>query len=177
MKAIYLTVIVFCLSSSYAHAGFWDFLFGEEAPANVEAPAVAGASLLKDLGTQLGVSNSQAKGGMGALLQLVQSNLNPEQFSQLNQALPEVKGLLAAAPSVSKGSGTDALNGLLSQVGGLGESAASLNTLRSQFDSLGLDNKMIGEYGRIAMAYYKNQGGPAADLIEQGLGIMQQFTR
>lgn len=174
MKFMAITAALLCALSSQANAGFFDFLFGDD-KAVVEQKAVQSDSsgqLMGLLADQLGVTESQAQGGMGALLQLAQSQLKPEQFSKLEQGMPELKGLLAAAPAVAKGGSTDSVNGLLSQLGGMGESVAKLNTVKSQFESLGLDTKMIAQYGSIAMEFYKSQGGETAQLIEQGLGIL-----
>lgn len=177
MKQFIFALALLSLASSSAHAGFWDFLFGADEDKAETPAAKPGEVLLKNLGQQLGVSKTQAQGGVGALLQLVQSNLKTEQFAQLKQSMPELQGLLAAAPKISKQSGTSTINGLLSQVGGLGKSVASLNTLKAQFDELGLDTKMIGQYGKIALDYYKSQDPETAQMIEQGLGLAEQFIQ
>lgn len=177
MKLIAITVALLCMLSSQANAGFFDFLFGGDKastePKVVEQKTEQPAKQLMGLlASQLGVTETQAQGGMGALLQLAQSQLKPDQFTQLGKGMPELQSLLDAAPALADGGNTETVNGLLSQLGGMGEGVASLNTVKSQFESLGLDTKMIAQYGSIAMEFYKSQGGETAQLIEQGLGIL-----
>lgn len=180
MKSFIIAATLLSLASSQANAGFFDFLFADDKAVNeqpaAKAPVQASEQLLLTLAEQLGVNQNQAKGGMGALMQLAQAYLKPEQFSQLETSMPGMKGLLSAAPEVTKGGTADGVNSLLSNLGGLGKDAANLNTLNSQFESLGLDTKMISQYSSIAVDYYKGKGGDTGKLMEQGLGLLSKLN-
>jgi len=180
MKSFVIATVLLSLASSQANAGFFDFLFGGDKAAS-EQPAAKPAAqpseeLLLTVAEQLGVNQNQAKGGMGALMQLAKSYLKPEQFAQLETSMPGMKGLLSAAPEISKGGKAEGVNSLLSNLGGLGKDAANLNTLNSQFESLGLDTKMISEYSSIAVDYFKGKGGDTGKLMEQGLGLLSKLN-
>jgi len=50
----------------------------------------------------LSINSEQASGGLGALLNLVKSNISQEKFSQLTQSLPGVDQLISDMPDISE---------------------------------------------------------------------------
>ena len=68
----------------------------------LSAPADRSAAEMSDLvgllTQQLGVSEPQAAGGAGALFNYVKQQLSPADFGTVSSALPEVDGLVSAAP-------------------------------------------------------------------------------
>ena len=73
--------------------------------------------LIQQLVSQLGVNPDQAKGGAGLLFKMVQSKLGGD-FSKVAQAMPEVTGLIKAAPAEG---GADLRDGLRARGGALAE--------------------------------------------------------
>lgn len=70
--------------------------------ATTAVPAAAsGSGLTGLLMQQLGVTQPQAEGGAGALFQLAKSRMSSGDFTALSNSVPEMQGLLAAAPAAS----------------------------------------------------------------------------
>lgn len=188
-----LAVALLISSSSIAHAGFFDSLFGnkEEAPATevkTEAPAAEvkaelpaatpstmetatnmAMGLLPTLTQQLGVTDTQAEGGMGSLMQLAKGALSSDEFGQLSGGIPGMDTLLAAAPALSSGSG-NGMSGMLSSAGGLASSIGGIAQLTQQFEALGLSSDMIAQFANIAISYFsQDDGSNTGDLLQKGL--------
>ena len=176
MKKILLTSAILLSTASTAHAGFFDFLFGEyekAAPAEVTAPAKTtqtvtapaessmtetatnmAMGLLPTLTNQLCVTETQAEGGMGSLLQVAKGALSSDEFGQLSQGIPGMDTLLAAAPALgSKSAGGNALTGMLSNAGGMAAGLGAMGKLTEQFEALGLSSDMIMQFANIATPF------------------------
>tara|TARA_R110000772_G_scaffold63105_1_gene141499 strand:+ start:1078 stop:1779 length:702 start_codon:yes stop_codon:yes gene_type:complete len=126
-----------------------------------------GIQLLPLLSQTLGVSTSQATGGMGALLQTAQSLLSGNDFNVIANAIPGASGLLNAAPAVTaaaKGEG-----GLLGSAMKMAtDSNPSLKAgaqLVSQFKSLGMGAEMIPKFTDVGSNYLKQNGNPEASIL------------
>tara|TARA_R110001592_G_scaffold103247_3_gene291003 strand:+ start:9310 stop:9936 length:627 start_codon:yes stop_codon:yes gene_type:complete len=204
MKKTLLATAILLSSASYAHAGFFDFLFGSDEAAPVaEAPAkvapkvtapVAQAAptessmmdtatdvamgLLPMLTSQLGVTETQAEGGMGSLLQVAQGALSSDEFGQLSQGIPGIDTLLAAAPALgSKSAGGNALTGMLSNAGGLAAGLGAMGKLTEQFEALGLSSDMIMQFANLAIGYFSSSDAPegasnTGNLLQTGLSAI-----
>ena len=169
------TLLCTSLYSSQTHAdGWWDSvknmlgMGSESAPTQVadvkqmatdELPSAAG--LLSSLTDNLGVSSEQASGGMGAILNYAKQNISSEQFSQLSTAIPGVDSLLSAVPAVATVS-EGGLGGLMNKAAEYSDSLKSINDLKNQFDSLGLDSGMIMKYVAQAQQYLDTPQGQEA---------------
>ncbi len=172
-----------------ANAGFFDFLFGgkEKAPA-VEAQTEAAAEtqttstlataasmaegVLPLLTQQLGVTERQAEGGMGSLMQMAKSALSEGEFAQLSSGVPNMDTLLAAAPVLTGEGGSGAMSDLLSSATGAASSLAGIAQLRQQFESLGLSPDMIAQFANIAISYFSQSGADTGALLQKGLGAI-----
>ena len=115
--------------------------------------------LLGMLTSQLGVDETQAKGGVGAILNLAKEKLGDGDFSQITSALGGgTAEAMAAAPSAVEGGGGmagmlgAATSALGVDLGGLGKLAALAGT----FKSLGLDSSMISKFAPIVMGFIKD---------------------
>lgn len=169
-----------------ANAGFFDFLSGgkEEAPA-VEAQTEAAVEketasnlamassmaegVLPLLTQQLGVTERQAEGGMGSLMQMAKSALSEGEFAQLSSGVPNMDSLLAAAPVLSGEGGSGAMSDLLSSATGAASSLAGIAQLSQQFESLGLSPEMIAQFANIAISYFSQSGADTGALLQKGL--------
>jgi hypothetical protein len=126
--------------------------------------------LLTMLTSNLGVTNEQASGGMGALLNYAKENVSSEQFSAIGEAVPGLEGLLSQAPSIESLS-SEGLGGLLNKAAEYSDSLQSLALLKQQFDALGLDTDMILQYVEQAKAYLDTPAGQSAkEMLEQAFG-------
>jgi hypothetical protein len=136
------------------------------------APAQSAASgLVGQLSNGLNISQTQAKGGAGALFGLAKTRLSPSEFSQVANAVPNMPSLLKAAPTTSGGSSElSALEGALGSSGS-SSSLGSLGTLASTaeaFHKLGLSPDMATKFVPIMTKYVESKGGSStASLLEK----------
>jgi hypothetical protein len=119
------------------------------------------AELIASLTDNLGVSTEQATGGMGAILNYAKQNISSEKFSQLSSAIPGVDSLLSAVPAVATLS-EGGLGGLMNKAAEYSDSLKSINDLKNQFDTLGLDTGMIMKYVSQAQQYLDTPQGQEA---------------
>lgn len=205
MKKTLLLSAILLSSANMAHAGFLDFLFGksEEAkpavqetapvtttkpvttaveapqPSTMESATNLAMGLLPVLTNELGVTQPQAQGGMGALLEVAKGSLSSGEFNQLGQGIPGLDTLLAAAPALStKSSGGNALTGMLSNAGGMAAGLGAMSKLTQQFEALGLSPDMIMQFATIAIDYFSKPSNVpegannTGDLLQKGLGAI-----
>ncbi len=119
-------------------------------------------SLTDLLMKKTGVSQVQAAGGAGALLQLAKSKMQADAFSKLEQSVPGVQGLLGAVPAVQQPSALGGLAGRLSSMtGGAGGAAGNVVSLVSAFQQQGMSPQMIQQFIPVVVDYVKNSGGNA----------------
>ncbi len=196
-----LALAIMLTSASHASAGFFDSIFGKKEAAPVAETVVtkevvsqaaetqtadSGAmldmamGLLPSLTQGLGVSNNQAEGGMGALLQLAQKNLSGDEFSSLSQGIPGIESMLSAAPGESK-SASAGLGGMISNIGGGAGSMGALGLVTQQFQALGLSPDMVLKFAQMAIEYFSNsdekatsneQGSDVGGLLQKGLSAI-----
>ncbi|MEO1498621.1 MAG: DUF2780 domain-containing protein [Planctomycetota bacterium] len=136
-------------------------------------------SLVETLVQNLGVSNQQAEGGAGLLLQLAKDKLGSGEFSQLNDVIPDdFDSLMGAAPSVE--SGAAAGGGLMGMVGaaaealGAGDAMGKLGDLAGLvggFEKLGLDAGMLTKFAEAILDFVKSKGG------DQLVGVLQSIMK
>jgi hypothetical protein len=130
-------------------------------------PAQAGTSDLVSLLTdQLGISKEQAAGGSGAIFDYAKDNLSADDFATVAQGVPDMDGLLAAAPKQESGS---ALGQASSMLGGSGGSLGGLASLASSFETLGLDADMVQKFLPIVSDYVGSVSGDQAMALLAGL--------
>lgn len=189
MKKSLLASALFLGIASTANAGFLDSLLGggkEEAKASEEtakettmAPVDSKAAmvdtaitLLPMLTNQLNVSEEQAQGGVGSLMNFAKGALSNDEFSQLSAGVPNMDSLLAAAPTVENSDAGKAVSGLLAKVGGDSAKTAGLDMLNQQFEALGLNPDMIAQFAELIMSYFSGQESDTAALLQKGLGSL-----
>jgi len=118
--------------------------------------------LIKRLSKATGVSKSQAKGGLIALLRAGQQNMQRADFEQFVADIPGADKLLRDAPPPST---------LSSLAGGLGSLFGSRNSpgrwagLAASFTELGVDLGTAKKFGPIVIEYVKEHGGE--NLVEK----------
>jgi hypothetical protein len=129
------------------------------------APAEA-ADLIHLLTSQLGVTQSQAEGGSGAIFQAAKQNLSAEDFSTVAKAVPGIDKMMDAAPKAKKAS--DALGGVSSLLGNGSGKLGTMANLASSFQQLGLSGDMVGRFTPIILNYVKQNGGKYAMELLKG---------
>ncbi len=133
----------------------------EPSAAQNVAKAVGGNDLTTLLVNQLGVTENQASGGAGSILNYAKQSLSPKDFSKVASSVPGIDSLLSAAPSVG--------GGLSSVTGALGGNAGGMAAVASQFSSLGLKADMIQQFTPVILDYVKGTGG--SDVMKLLAGI------
>ncbi|MDO6822957.1 DUF2780 domain-containing protein [Marinobacter sp. 1_MG-2023] len=99
--------------------------------------------LMGQLEEQLGVTEAQAAGGTGALLQLAQSELGANTMSSLTSQASGLSSLL--------GGGNSLTESMLSNI-------SSMSGVESAFSALGMDSSMIQQFVPIVMGFLGDQG-------------------
>ena len=174
-----------------AHAGLWDSISGffgssdisdEVAVSEATAPVsqdtgliATGVSLIPLLTQSLGVTDGQAEGGMGALLQAVQLLMPQSDFSSVAQAIPNVSSLMDAAPTVDTGSSSSGglMDTAMQMAGEQSTTAKAGLDLVSQFKSLGLGADMIPQFSSVAEGYVtENSSAETGSLLTTALSSL-----
>lgn len=118
--------------------------------------------LVKRLTKDLGVTRTQAKGGLIALLRAGQQNMQRADFEQFVADIPGADKLLKNAPPPST---------LSSLAGGLGSLLGGRNSpgrwagLAASFTELGIDLGTAKKFGPIVIDFVKEHGGE--NLVEK----------
>ncbi|GAA5314998.1 MAG: hypothetical protein AseanaTS_02020 [Candidatus Pelagadaptatus aseana] len=197
MKKTALFTALLVISSAPASAGFFDSAAGlldtaskatavasdvlttsdeaVDAAENATTGDMASTALelLPAITGGLGVSPEQASGGLGSLFQLAQGTLGASDFSVLSDAVPDMSGLLAAAPEVAPAASQGLTSGLMNMAGLPGDAVSSATTVAAQFQQLGLNPAMIPEYIRITNEFLQSSGGQqAVELFGKGVATL-----
>ncbi len=122
--------------------------------------------LISTLTSQLGINDSQARGGAGLLLKMAREKLGGE-FSAIDAALPEANGLIEQAPE-SGGGALGAIGGLLGKFGGSAGQMGALAELAGGFSKLGLDKSLVSKFIPVVLEYLQKQDG--GDRLKELLG-------
>jgi uncharacterized protein VcgC/VcgE DUF2780 len=173
MKSILLFIVSVVIATN-VHAGWSDAASSLLGQADKETSTQAidyAKGLLPALKGATQTSGAQASGGAGSLFSLVKENLDAEDFSSLQEMVPQLNmdKILAAAPEVSGQN-----NSMTSMLGGdSGDALANAQKVYEQFKSLGLTKEQLGQYIDVTQGYLQSEGGQAAvDLFKKGLGSL-----
>lgn len=118
--------------------------------------------LIGQLTSQLGIDETQAKSGLGAVFQTAQSNLDADSLSKLTGAFPDIAGFLGDSSADNAGGGLMGMAmSALGGAGGLGQAAQ----LAAGFQKAGLDVGMITKFAPIVMDYFTKNGDDTVKAI------------
>jgi hypothetical protein len=123
--------------------------------------------LIQQLTQNLGVDETQAKGGAGLIFKMAQEKLGSGEFAQLASAIPAINNLIGEAPAPGGGL-AGAIGGLAGAMGGGGQ-LANLAALAGGFGQLGLNPTMASEFIPIILSFVQNQGGEQVKNILAGV--------
>ncbi len=182
MKNMYTRALVVagCIAVSQpVYAQGWldsvkDFFgLGEEKTeqTNESSNLLSSASLVQELVQSLGVTQTQAEGGLGSIFNYAKNNLSNTDFKQIADTLPGIQGLLKSVPDISQLSSEGSIGGLLDKAANYSETAKALNDLNKQFTALGLSPEQIAGFVSTINQYLDTpQGQQAKQLLTSGLG-------
>lgn len=121
--------------------------------ANSVTGAVTGTSdaLLAAMSHQIGVSETQAAGGIGSMMSLAQSKLSPETFAKVSKSIPNVDRYMKSVQDVL----------------GPNTKITDIAGLKSAFSRFGMGPEMIGKFKPYVMDALGKVGG---DSVKQLLG-------
>ena len=128
------------------------------------------ADLVTNVVSQLGLTETQAQGGLGTLLSLAKSQLGGNDFSTLSKSIPNTDSLLAAVPGMDNKKG---MTGLLSKAGNLGSSLQGSAMVYDSFEKLGISKEYIMPMVNLAQSYLEQtSGADTANLLQKGLSSL-----
>ncbi|ROU02166.1 hypothetical protein EB809_01295 [Marinobacter sp. R17] len=105
------------------------------------------STLVNNIQDQLGVTETQAAGGAGALLQLAKSQLGASSFDNINDRVSGLGSLLG-------GSGDQSNNLLSSALSNI----SSMDGVEKAFSALGLQSSAIDQFAPLVLDFLKGQG-------------------
>lgn len=113
--------------------------------------------IIQELTKRLGVTEEQAKGGLGLLLKFCQDKLAQADFQKITELLGnQWQELVKAAPEASAN--------LMGKIGGLfGEKAAKLGAMANMvgdFKKLGIDVSKVQKFVDVTVKTLEEKGGP-----------------
>jgi hypothetical protein len=127
------------------------------APATAAAPAASAASVSDfagGLASQLGVTSSQASGGLGSMLSLAESKLSPADFDKLKGAMPNASSYTDAAKRA-----------------GITEPITDVGGLNKALGKLGMSPDQVSKFvPTVADALGKTAGGSTKNML---MGLLQ----
>jgi len=123
------------------------------APAEKTSDQTASPELVGQLVSELGITPTQAEGAAGTLFGVAKTRLSAADFGKVATAVPNMDGLLKAAP---KASSSDSLAGkATAALGGVGTAAAAASTL----SKLGLKPETIVKLTPALVKVVQSKGG------------------
>jgi hypothetical protein len=135
---------------------------GQGAAKEKTVAQTASPELVGQLVSDLAITPKQAEGAAGTLFGVAKGKLKPADFAKVAAAVPNMEGLLAAAPAMTSGASVDPLGG----AGGLGGMAAAAGTL----SKLGLKPETISRLAPALVKAVQTKGGPeVAQLLQSAL--------
>ena len=139
--------------------------------AAVFALSTAGTAQANDLvnllTSQLGVSEQQASGGAGSILDFAKAQMGDGDFDIVSQSLPDLGSL------VGGGSGGGSTSSLVesgsSLLGGSSGDLGSITGIASSFSDLGMSPEMVDQFVPVILDYAKTAGSEQANQLLQGV--------
>lgn len=135
-----------------------------------EAASLDINSLIGSVTSSLGSNKEQSEGAVASLFSFAKTQLPQGDFSELAKSIPGVDGILSKVPDVSSLTKKEGLGGLLDKASEYSDSLKTINTLKNQFEALGIKPEMITKYVSAISSYLDTeQGQQAKALFQKGL--------
>jgi hypothetical protein len=142
---------------------------------SVAQPA-AGASLVDSLVSQLGISKTQATGGLQALLQATKGRLSPTDYASLLQGAPELEEL-AKTVATAEGAATDAAHAADSHVASPSEKPGTPAAPVAAKTEGTASSNLLAAASDAASALGKSPGGLDLSALGNLTGLTSQFQK
>lgn len=110
---------------------------------------------------ELGVTREQAEGAAGALLQLAQARLEPNEFILVADSVPAISDIIAKSPRYEVPTGGQWRATLSRMLGGLG----GLAPVAEPFARLRLEKPMIERFVRQLVRFFGEKGGVEVEIL------------
>ena len=130
------------------------------------AAANAGLGLMPKIVKALGVTEKQAKGGLGAIFIAARAALAPEDYKLISDAVPNIESYVAAAPPTNQ-----LVGGAMNLLGGSSKATAVAN-LATQINDLGLGADMIAGFSQQAIDFVREQSLEASSKL---MGVVSEY--
>ena len=125
--------------------------------------ANAQSDLIGMLTKEMGISQSQAEGGAGALFGLAKEGMSAPDFSSLSKVIPDMSGLLGAVPSLG--------GGKTSMLGKAAQSLTGMPAVTAAFEKLGMNQTHVALMTPMLVGYVEDKGGKAlSGLFSKAIG-------
>jgi len=128
------------------------------------------ADVVSEVSTRTGIPPELVRKGMGAILALLKDKLPANIYSQLQSAIPNAEGLVAAAPAAEPSSG--GVLGAVAAVAGklLGGSGGDAAALTSSLTQAGFSAEQLEKFLPAVMEFLK--GKLPEDTLKQLTGLL-----
>jgi hypothetical protein len=113
--------------------------------------------LIRQLTTNLGVTENQARAGAGLIFKFAYDKLSNEDFAEVRDSLYGLNSLMRAAPPPGKISTT--IGGVAAAMGSEGEKLADLVSLTQGFSKVDMEATMIHKFVPIIISFAQAEGG------------------
>ena len=128
--------------------------------------------LVHQLMKQFGIDEAQAKGGIGAILNLAKEKLGTD-FSHVSALVPGADDMMKTAPGAPgapASSAPEAGGGLMGMIGAVGgmlgvKNVQDIAKLYENFQKLGLNTAQITGFIQTILAFVEKQGGGTVKLL------------
>jgi len=115
----------------------------------------ASPELVGQLAKELAISPAQAEGAAGSMFGLAKTRLKPEEFAKVAASVPNMEGLLKAAPGAAADGKVSAADTISKMAGG----AAGMAGLAGSFSKLGLKPDTIVKLAPTMIKVMESKGG------------------
>gem|GEM_PF-3423691 len=126
----------------------------------------AGMGLMPTVVQALGVTEKQARGGLGAIFMAARATLAPQDYKLISDAVPDIDSYVGAAPPTNQ-----LVGGAMNLLGGSAKTTAAAN-LVTQFNDLGLGADMIAGFSQQAIDFVKEQSPEASSRLR---GVVSDY--
>jgi len=113
---------------------------------------------------ELGITREQAEGGAGALLQLAQARLEPNDFIRVADLIPGISDIIGKSPRYVVPTGGEWRAALSRLFGGLG----GLAPVAEPFSRLRLEKLKIARFAHELLRIFAEKGGAEVEMLLSG---------
>jgi hypothetical protein len=118
---------------------------------------------------ETGVTQKQAEGGAGAIFSYAKTKLKADDFAKVSKTVPDMNGLLKAAPAADTGKSSGAMGALSGAASSMGGTAGTVAALAPAFQKLGLSGDTVGKFIPVVVDYVTKKGGSSVGSLLGGV--------